>query len=248
MRLTVLGGRGAWPGANEACSGYLLEHQGYRLLVDPGYAIVPRLLGLLGADQVDAVFVSHGHPDHCADLNPLLRARALTDSPSPAPLPVYAPPGALDVVLALDRPGVLDDAYRMHHLTPERAIDIGPFGVRTALLPHSMPNLGVRLECDGLTMVYTGDSGPGPGTVSLAQGSDLLLAEASYVADVAADMRGQLSSAVDAGRQARAAGVSRLVLTHLLPGTDDAAAHAAATAEFGATVDVAHPGLVVNLT
>jgi ribonuclease BN (tRNA processing enzyme) len=97
-------------------------------------------------------------------------------------------------------------------------------------------------------MVYTGDSGPGPGTVGLAQGSHVLLAEASYVAEVAADMGGQLCSALDAGRQARAAGVSRLVLTHLLPGTDDAAAHAAATAEFGATVDVANPGLVINVT
>jgi len=48
---------------------------------------VPRLLDLMDADQVDAVFISHGHPDHCADLSPLLRARALRDDP-PAPLTV----------------------------------------------------------------------------------------------------------------------------------------------------------------
>ena len=51
MRLTVLGGCGAWPAAGQACSGYLLEQDGFRLLVDPGYAVVPRLLELArGAD------------------------------------------------------------------------------------------------------------------------------------------------------------------------------------------------------
>src|SRR5260370_19042527 len=103
MRFTVLGGCGAWPEAGQACSGFLVEQDGFRLLVDLGYATVPRLLQYLRPDQVDAVFISHGHPDHCADLNPFLRARALRDDPTP-PLPVYALPGALDAVLALDRP------------------------------------------------------------------------------------------------------------------------------------------------
>jgi ribonuclease BN (tRNA processing enzyme) len=79
MRISVLGGCGAWPAAGEACSGYLVEHDGFALLVDPGYATLPRLLGQLRADDVDAVLVSHGHPDHCADLHPLLRARAYGD-------------------------------------------------------------------------------------------------------------------------------------------------------------------------
>jgi ribonuclease BN (tRNA processing enzyme) len=75
MRLTTLGGCGAWPAAGQACSGYLLEYDGFVLLVDPGYATVPRLLEHVDAGEIDAVLVSHEHPDHCADLNPLLRAR-----------------------------------------------------------------------------------------------------------------------------------------------------------------------------
>src|SRR5260370_4604554 len=103
MRVTVLGGCGAWPEAGQACSGYLVEHDGFPLLVDAGFATMPRLLERVTADQVDAVFISHGHPDHCADLNPLLRARALRDDPPP-PLPVYPLPAALYAVLPLDRP------------------------------------------------------------------------------------------------------------------------------------------------
>src|SRR3954471_16101044 len=115
MRLSVLGACGAWPQAGEACSGYLVEHDGFRLLLDLGYATVPRLLRRISAEQVDAVFVSHGHPDHCADLNPLLRARALGGRSS-LPLPIYAPTGALDAVLALDRPGMLDHSYVVHDI------------------------------------------------------------------------------------------------------------------------------------
>src|SRR6187455_3425458 len=102
MRLTVLGGSGGFPGAGGACSGYLIEHDGFRLLVDPGYAIVPRLLEIMPADTIDAVLVSHGHPDHVADLNPLLRARWMQVDEAPR-LPAYSLPDALGPVLALDQ-------------------------------------------------------------------------------------------------------------------------------------------------
>ncbi len=122
----------------------------------------------LDAGRVDAVFISHGHPDHCADLNPLLRARvAAVDDPLP-PLPVYAPPGALDAVLALDRPGMLDDGYILHEVTIGSGLDIGPFHARTRLLPHWRPNAGVRLTAAGQVLAYTGDTGPSLDVVDLA--------------------------------------------------------------------------------
>ncbi|WP_406440471.1 hypothetical protein OHB14_16390 [Streptomyces sp. NBC_01613] len=75
MRLTVLGGCGAWPTAVQACSGHLVEYDGFRLLVDPDYATLPRLLRHATVTAVGAVPISHGHPDHCAGFDPLLRAR-----------------------------------------------------------------------------------------------------------------------------------------------------------------------------
>ncbi|SCG73173.1 Ribonuclease BN, tRNA processing enzyme [Micromonospora echinaurantiaca] len=246
MRLRVLGGCGAWPEAGQACSGYLVEHDGFRLLVDVGYATVPRLLEWLDADQVDAVFVSHGHPDHCADLNPLLRARALRDDP-PAPLPVYAPPGALDAVLALDRPGMLADAYTLHEITLGGRLDIGPFRAQTFPLPHWVPNAGVRLTAGGRVLAYTGDTGPSPVLPKLARDADLLLAEATYVDEVPGDSRRYLSSARQMGRLAAAVGVGYLLLTHLWPGTDPAAAHAAAGDGYDGETDVAAAGLVLDL-
>ncbi|MGW0588530.1 MBL fold metallo-hydrolase [Streptosporangium sp. NPDC002607] len=247
MLLTILGGCGAWPGAGQACSGYLVEHDGFRLLVDPGYATVPRLLERITADQVDAVFISHGHPDHCADLNPLLRARALRDDP-PAPLPVYSLPGALDAVLALDRPGMLTDVYVLHEFTAGDSLDIGPFRARTRLLPHSVPNAGIRLTAGERVLAYTGDTGPSPDVVDLARGADLLLAEATYVDRVPEDSRRHLSSARQAGRQAKEAGARHLLLTHLQPGTDATAAQAAAGAEYDGEIGIATSGLAIDLS
>jgi ribonuclease BN (tRNA processing enzyme) len=58
MKITVLGGCGAWPAAGQACSGYLVEHEGFRLLLDPGYATLPQLLKDTAAEQVDAVLAT----------------------------------------------------------------------------------------------------------------------------------------------------------------------------------------------
>jgi ribonuclease BN (tRNA processing enzyme) len=83
--------------------------------------------------------------------------------------------------------------------------------------------------------------------VELARDADLLVAEASYVDAVPEDSRTTLSSARDAGRQASEANARRLLLTHLFPGTDPAAAHTAAAAQYRGRIEVARPGLVIDL-
>lgn len=246
MKITVLGGCGAWPTAGAACSGFLLEHDGHRLLLDVGYATLPELLKHTAADQVDAVLVSHGHPDHCADLNPLLRARALREDPPPA-LPVHTLPGALDAVLALDRPGMLDDAYELCAFAAGDRLTIGPFGVDTRPLPHWVPNAGVRVTAGDTVLAYTGDGGPSPAVADLARDADLLIAEASYAAEPPPDDAGLLTDAGQAGRQAESAGAARLMLTHLLPGTDPAAARRAAARTYSGEITLARTGTSVHL-
>lgn len=245
MRLTVLGACGAWPEAGSASSGYLVEQDGFRLLLDVGYATFPRLLLRIAAEQVDAVFVSHRHPDHCADLNPLLRARRLSTTPPP-PLPVYALAGALDPVLALE-PQMLAGAHQARELPIGGDFEIGPFRVTAQLLPHWVPNAGIRLTAAGRSLAYTGDTGPDPRVVSLARDADLFLAEATYADAVPADSRRYLTSASMAGQQARAAGAGRLLLTHLWPGTPPESARAAASDTYDGEIGVATADLVVDL-
>jgi ribonuclease BN (tRNA processing enzyme) len=218
-----------------------VELDGFRLLMDPGYAVTP----LLDPLTVDAVFVSHGHPDHCADLNPLLRGRVLADSP-PAPLPVFAPSGAVDAVLALDSPRMMAGACSVVEVVPGEPFGIGPFAATTRLLPHHVANLGIRLSAAGSSLAYTGDTGPSPEIVALARGVDLLIAEATYP-EVVPDGDGPyLSSARQAGEHADAAGAGSLMLTHLWPGIEPERALAGAAAFAGPT-SVARPGLTVRV-
>ena len=249
MQVTVLGGCGGWPTADQPCSGYLVEHEGYRALIDPGYATLPRLLQYVDASQIDAVLVTHAHPDHCADLSPLLRARALRPDP-PAPLPCYSLPGALDAVLALDaRIIARTRPAEVNEFSAGDRFPVGPFIVDTRALPHTLPNAGFRLSADGSVLAYTGDNGPDPAVVELADGADLFIAEATYVESVTdPGSVGQLSSATDAGRQAQQAGAARLVLTHLWPGTDPADSLRAARTVFEGPVEVARPDLVLDVT
>lgn len=247
MRLDVLGGCGAWPTALAGCSGYVVESGGFRLLIDPGYATLPRLWEREGgADGIDAVLVSHGHPDHCADLNPLLRARGLSGDP-PEALPVYAPVGAVDAVLALDKPGMLAEAYDLHEFGPGQRFGIGPFTVDTWLLPHFVPNAGLRLSADGVVLAYTGDTGPSEDIPRLARDADVLLSEATHPYEVPRADAEFLLSARLAGGYATRAGAGRLILTHLWPGTDPDVAREAGTSTFGGPVTVAGPGLTVRL-
>ncbi|MCC3772968.1 MBL fold metallo-hydrolase [Streptomyces sp. UNOC14_S4] len=246
MQLTVLGGCGAWPTAVQACSGYLVEYAGFRLLIDPGFATLPSLLHHSTVDAVDAVLVSHGHPDHCADLNPLLRARGLSDDPPPA-LPVYAPHGAVDAVLALDKPSMLAKAYHLHEFGPGDRFDIGPFTTDTWLLPHFVPNVGIRLATPEAVLAYTGDTGPSPDIPRLAQGADLFLSEATYIRQVPTANAPYLLTARLAGQYAHQAGAARLLLTHLWPGTDPAISQEAAAEAFTHPLGIAAPGLVTNL-
>jgi ribonuclease BN (tRNA processing enzyme) len=81
VRLTVLGSCGAWPEPGRACSGFLVEHDGYRVAIDLGFGTMPRL-GAHGPP--DAVVITHEHPDHCADLNALYRQRLFTKAPRSA--------------------------------------------------------------------------------------------------------------------------------------------------------------------
>jgi ribonuclease BN (tRNA processing enzyme) len=170
----------------------------------------------------------------------------MQDEP-PSALPVFAPAGALGPVLALDRPGMLDDAIALHEFTPGDRLEIGPFGLCSWLLPHWVPNAGLRLEASGQVLAYTGDSGPSPLLAELARGAGLFLAEATNPWQVEGDTARYLSSALQAGAVAREAGAGRLVLTHLWPGTDPDEAVRAAAASYPGEIAVASPGLVTDL-
>jgi ribonuclease BN (tRNA processing enzyme) len=102
------------------------------------------------------------------------------------------------------------------HEYDDRPIHLGPFTIRAARLVHPITAYGLRVESEGRTLVYSGDTGPCQELVDLAAGTDLLLCEAAFVesGDNPADLH---LTGKQAGAAAAEAGACRLVLTHIPP-------------------------------
>jgi ribonuclease BN (tRNA processing enzyme) len=257
-RVVVLGSCGAWPEPGRACSGFVLEYGGARIVIDLGYGTLPRLLTLLGsssADGIDAVIVTHAHPDHMVDLHGLLRARWYPRR-SAAPIPLYAPEPVLARLISLEDDGadVVRGAFDWQPL-PAPPRQIGPLRLESMSLPHYLPNAGVRLSAPGLAVAYTGDTGVDPGLAELGRGADLFIVDATDrwqrpaapAAPGAAQGPALNLTAREAGQAAAAAGARRLLLTHFWPDNDRQASRAAAAAVFGGEVLIAEEGLEVQL-
>jgi ribonuclease BN (tRNA processing enzyme) len=253
--LTVLGSCGGWPEPGRACAGFLLEHDGARVVLDLGYDTASRLFGILGAaagDDLDAVIVTHHHPDHMTDLHALMRARWFGRRAAAA-IPLFAPAGVLARLVEMEDG---DDSAVRHvfdwHPIPAPPQRAGPFHLDSVTVPHYVPSAGVRLSATGLAVGYTGDTGRDPVLAELGRGCDL------YIVD--ATTRNQQPSApqapgtelnltdTEAGRVAAAAGAGRLLLTHFWPGNDREASKQAAASEFSGEVLVASEGAVIPLT
>jgi ribonuclease BN (tRNA processing enzyme) len=255
-RLVVLGSCGAWPEPGRACSGFVLEHGGARVVLDLGYGTLPRLLTLLGssaADGIDAVIITHAHPDHMVDLHGLLRARWFGRR-SAAPIPLHAPEPVLSRLISLEDDGadVVRRAFDWHPL-PAPARQIGPLRLESMPLPHYLPNSGVRLSAPGLAVAYTGDTGPDPALAELGRGAGLYIVDATdrwQRGSAPAVPQGPVLNltAREAGEAAAAAGADRLLLTHFWPDNDRELTRASAAAEFAGEILLAEEGLEVTLS
>jgi len=240
--LTVLGSCAAWPEPGRACSGYLVEYDGCRLVMDAGFATLPRLLEHCPGGTVDAVVVTHAHSDHCVDLNGLLRVRHYGDRTLDR-IPLLCPPSVAELVDRLEPEPRLADLFDIAELPGTH--QVGPFQVTGVGLPHHVPNAGIRLTAPGLTLAYTGDTAPDTALTELGADADLYVMEATLQEVPQAERN--LLTAGEAGAFARAAGARRLLLTHFWPGRDRALSVAQAEETFGREVLAAEEGMVVAL-
>ncbi|HEY3007785.1 MAG TPA: MBL fold metallo-hydrolase [Micromonosporaceae bacterium] len=243
MRLTILGCAGSFPGPESACSAYLVEAEGFRLLIDFGTGAISALQRYAGLNAVDAVMLTHLHLDHMLDacLYVVVR-RYAPDGPYP-PLPMYAPAGAPDrLAAAYSAAGEpLDDVYTFYGLQPG-TFPIGPFTVTVDRVNHPVETYGVRVEHDGRVLAYSADTAPSETLLRLAQGADVFLCEASYL-DGANNPPDLHMTGHEAGMAATKAGAARLLLTHLVTAWgSEAATYEAAAAAYDGPIEIVRPG------
>ena len=247
MKLTVIGCSGSYPGPDSPASCYLLEAdldgRTWRVLLDLGSGALGTLHRYTDPLSVDAVLVSHLHPDHYFDISGLYVVWKYHPAGARPPIPVWGPRGVAKQSARAyglpEHPGM--SAEFDFHEYDDQPIHLGPFTIRPTRVVHPVLAYGLRVEAGGRTIAYSGDTGPCQQLVDLAKGADLLLAEAAFQTGGDNPVDLHLTGA-DAGAAATAAGVARLVLTHIPPWHDSQVALAEARAAYDGPVGLAATG------
>ncbi len=260
MRLTVVGCAGSYPGPDSPASCYLLEadHEGrtWRVLLDLGSGALGALHRYVDPLILDAVLISHLHPDHYFDLSGLyVMWRYHPDGARP-PIPVWGPPGIAKQMArayGLEPSPGMSSEFDFHSYGPGAAggsgaapVEVGPFTVRPTRVVHPVAAYGLRVEVGAAVLAYSGDSAPCEALVDLACDADLLLAEAAF-REGEHNPTGLHLTGADAGRVATDAGARRLVLTHVPPWHDGRAAVAEAKTTYDGPLDLATSGAVYEI-
>lgn len=244
LAVTVLGCDGSYPGPGGACSGYLVRYPGHRIWVDCGNGTLAALTERIALSDLTAIYVSHEHPDHRADLDAFLIARRCIPT---QPTPLYGPPG-LSNRLYHDFDGLVDirevsDGQELE-LAPDWPGE-APLRLAFSRTDHGPPTFALAITSPAATLAYSADTGPRWSLASFNRPIDTALCEASYMTEMGR-VPGHLS-AEEAGAMAQAAGVKRLVLTHRWPNVPLDPWLAEARAKFLGPVSGAFPGATYYL-
>lgn len=225
MKLTCLGKYGPYPAAGGASTGYLLQAGGTNLLLDCGAGVFARMLQHCTLDELDAVLLSHLHTDHCSDMR-ILRQALNVSSGNTATLDAYLP--------ASPQAGFDDIAsstFVPHVIAQDEAVRIGDIAIRFVRTNHPIECYAMRMEHGGKTLVFTGDSNVCEALPALAAQADVLLCDAAFFHRDWAAKKPHYSARL-AAELAAEAQVGQLLLTHIMPQSDEQALLAEATDVF----------------
>lgn len=186
------------------------------MLLDCGAGVWRNLLDHSDQRGIDAVILSHRHPDHVSDLFMLLHARLYGQAEPLPEIPLWAPAETLERLTAFSKE--LDQGFRLASISPGDRLSVGEAAFSFFPMAHPPDTLGVRVESDGAVLAYSSDTGPTADLEALAAGAHVFLCEAT-LQDSDESWEGHMS-ATQAGAAAARAGASKVVLTHLPPGRD----------------------------
>jgi ribonuclease BN (tRNA processing enzyme) len=250
-----VGCAGSFPSPDSPASCYLVEADDaegrtWRVVLDLGSGALGPLQRYARLDALDALVLSHMHPDHFSDVCGLYVTRRYSpDGPAPGALPVYGPPGAAARIRQAygGDPTGLSETFDVRELADGRPVTLGPLTLTPYRVEHPVEAYGVRVDARAgrrtEVLAYTGDTDACEALLALAKGADLLLAEASFQ-EGRDEARGVHLTGLRAGQAAAEAGCRRLLLTHVPVWTDPEVVLAEARSAFPGPVELARPGAV----
>jgi ribonuclease BN (tRNA processing enzyme) len=242
LSITVLGCSGTWSSADSGCSGYLVSHGPTRVWIDCGPGSFSALQWHTTLSDVDAIVISHEHPDHCIEL-PVVR-NAMLYGLAVERLPLYAPRGVLALLERLVGTRGITPSFNPRMVGDRSVATIGSVRVSFSRTDHPVETLAVRVDpVDGSSgaIVYSADTGPGWSLTKFGDGIDVAVVEATLLASQTGASEALHLTAAHAGTDAKEAGVRTLVITHVPPTGDPEQHRAEAETTFGAAVELARP-------
>jgi ribonuclease BN (tRNA processing enzyme) len=243
MKLTIIGSAGTFPGPGTGCSSYLVEHEGFRLLLDMGNGSIGALQEACGLLGPDALVISHLHGDHYLDLITYTYARRYHPDGAAPKLAVYGPSRVRKAVAGAysrDVGELLSTVYDIYAVDGDEKLGIGPFEVDLRGVNHPVETYGMRVSAGGRTLAYSADSGACPALIDLARDADLFLCEASYL-DGEDNPPNVHMTGREAAEHATRAEAGKLLLTHLVPWYDHTRSLSEATDHYQGEVSLARP-------
>lgn len=223
MELIILGSGTGVPSVKRGLPAALIKAGNQSILLDSGSGTLGKMLRAgVTYKEVDAALYSHIHPDHVADLVPLIFACKYHEDPRTKDLRILGGRGFRDYFEGLRSvygSWIEPETFRIHiQEVLADNIEIGELRITTLPLEHAPESVGYRVtSLSGRTVVYSGDTDYCRNIVELARGADILMLECSF--PEGQKVKGHLTPAL-AGRIAHEAGCTRLVLTHLYPPCD----------------------------
>jgi ribonuclease BN (tRNA processing enzyme) len=248
MRLTVIGCAGSFPGPDSPASCYLLEADGFRLVIDMGNGALGALQRHAALADIDAVILSHLHADHCVDLYSFRIARQYVPGGPMRVIPVYAPAGGLERIAGVhgvDDEDGLASRFAFSTLAPGH-LEVGPFTIEAGHVNHPVETFGLRLSHGGAAIAYSADTGETGELIRLARNADVALFEASFLTQPGLPPDLHLTARQAAEHAARA-GAGHLVLTHLIPWNDPERSREEAATAYDGQLTLAKTGLSIEL-
>jgi ribonuclease BN (tRNA processing enzyme) len=218
--LNVVGCSPAWPNANGAHSGYLVEGAG-RLLLDCGPGVLARLRAAGRWPILDAIVITHFHLDHWGDLVPWVWGAAyLNGDEGPPDRPeLWVPPAGRsrlqDFGALLGFTQMFENTFRISEYEHARPFEAAGYSVEAVRLPHyRLDAYGLRVSDGSSSLAYSADSGPSDHLVELARNADLFVCEATLArGELDGTPRGHLT--LEEARDAfERSGARRLLVTH----------------------------------